>query len=150
MKERKVIYPGSFNPFTIGHADIVSRALSMADKVVIAIGYNVLKGKPEDMEMRIDSIRNLYRDDPRINVVSYGGLTSDLAREEGACALIRGVRDTRDFEYERALADANLKLGGIDTWILNCRPELGFVSSSLARELKALGKDPSPLLPPGK
>lgn len=145
--QRTVIYPGSFNPFTIGHADIVSRALALADNVVIAIGCNYRKETPTDIDSRIEKIRTLYDREPRVSVVSYGELTSDLARRLGACAIIRGVRDVRDYEYERSLADANLKLGGIDTWLLPARAELAYVSGSLARELESFGKDPSPLLP---
>lgn len=145
--ERTVVFAGSFNPFTIGHADIVERALKMAGRVVIAIGYNRDKGAPDDLETRLKAIQALYTDNPRIEVLTYSGSTADFAKGLGAVALVRGIRDTRDFEYERSLADANMKIGGIDTWFLTCKPELGYISSSLVRELQSLGKDVTGLLP---
>ena len=103
---RKALFAGSFNPFTVGHADIVKRGLELFDEVVIAIGEN--QDKPSaDIHERLQAIRDVYKDEPRVRVEVYHSLTVDFAREIGACALLRGVRTAQDFEYERQMADAN-------------------------------------------
>lgn len=141
---RKVLFAGSFNPFTVGHADIVKRGLELFDEVVIAIGEN--QDKPSaDIQERLQAIRDVYKDESRVRVEVYHSLTVDFAREIGACALLRGVRTAQDFEYERQMADANRALAGIETVVLFSLPELGFVSSSLVRDLKKHGVDTSAL-----
>ncbi len=141
---RKALFAGSFNPFTVGHADIVKRGLELFDEVVIAIGEN--QDKPSaDIQERLQAIRDIYIDEPRVQVEVYHSLTVDFAREIGACALLRGVRTAQDFEYERQMADANRALAGIETVVLFSLPELGFVSSSLVRDLKKHGADTSAL-----
>ena len=139
---RKALFAGSFNPFTIGHEDIVKRGLELFDEVVIAIGDN--QDKPcADISERLQAIRALYSNEPRVHVDVYHSLTADYAREIGACALLRGVRSMIDFEYERQLADANRALTGIETVVLFTRPELSHISSSLVRDLKRHGADVS-------
>ena len=141
---RKALFAGSFNPFTVGHADIVKRGLELFDEVVIAIGEN--QDKPSaDIQERLQAIRDIYIDEPRVRVEVYHSLTVDFAREIGACALLRGIRTAQDFEYERQMADANRALAGIETVVLFSLPELGFVSSSLVRDLKKHGADTSAL-----
>lgn len=142
---RKALFAGSFNPFTIGHKDIVERGLELFDEVVIAIGDN--QDKPsEDIDERLRVIRGVYKDEPRVRVDVYHSLTVDYAKEVGACALLRGVRSVADFEYERQMADANRALAGIETVVLFTRPELGYISSSLVRDLKKHGADVSALV----
>ena len=137
---RKALFAGSFNPFTIGHEDIVTRGLELFDEVVIAIGDN--QDKPSaDIDERLQTIRALYKNEPRVRVEVYHSLTVDFAREVGACALLRGVRSMFDFEYERQMADANRALTGIETVVLFTRPELSHISSSLVRDLKRHGAD---------
>lgn len=146
--ERTAVFAGSFRPFTIGHADIVHRGLRLFDRIIICIGVNY--DKPDDMntvQERTETIRGIYANEPRVTVESHYGITADFVRECGACALLRGVRSVKDYEYERDLADANLNLAGIDTVILYTRPQLGWVSSSLVRELQSHGCDVSKLLP---
>lgn len=139
---RKALFAGSFNPFTIGHEDIVKRGLELFDEVVIAIGDN--QDKPcADISERLQAIRALYSNEPRVHVDVYHSLTADYAREIGACALLRGVRSMTDFEYERQMADANRALTGIETVVLFTRPELSHISSSLVRDLKRHGADVS-------
>ncbi len=147
LQKRKALYPGSFNPFTKGHADIVARAAGLFDEVIIAIGFNSEKGKPDDLDERLENIRSLYSGNSKVRVESYSGLTVEYARQTGAKVLIRGVRDVKDFEYERNLADANRAISGIDTLLLTARPEYGFISSSLVRELEHYGYDVTPFLP---
>lgn len=142
---RKALFAGSFNPFTIGHKDIVERGLELFDEVVIAIGNN--QDKPsEDIDERLRVIRGVYKDEPRVRVDVYHSLTVDYAKEIGACALLRGVRSVADFEYERQMADANRALTGIETVVLFTKPELGYISSSLVRDLKKHGADVSALV----
>ena len=119
----------------------------MFDKVVIAVGYNSEKGGCATVEERVAAIEACYKGDSRVEVRSYTGLTMDFAREVGADVLLRGVRNIKDFEYERELADVNRQLGGIDTVLLVSEPGYSSVSSSVVRELMRYGKDVSGLLP---
>lgn len=141
------LFPGSFDPFTLGHADIVKRALGIFDEIVIAVGYNENKAGWMPVEERVSTIRKLYADEPRIIVESYTGLTVDFAKECGAAAIIRGVRTTADYEFEMQLADVNRQLTGIETILLPASPQLASLSSSVVRELAHFGHDISALLP---
>lgn len=144
---RTAIFPGSFDPFTIGHKDITDRALEIFDRVVIGIGYNENKTSFTDVNLRVDTIRRIYEEDPRVSVEKYSGLTVDFARLHGARFIIRGLREVKDFEYERNLADTNAAISDIETVFLVARPELGFVSSSMVRELARNGFDIARFLP---
>lgn len=141
------IFPGSFDPFTIGHDALVRRVLNMVDELYIAIGVNTQKHAMFPLEERMERIATLYKNEPRIHVVSYEGLTSDFAQSIGAQFIIRGVRSTIDFEYERNIADTNRMLTGIDTLILISEPQYAAISSSMVRELAHFGKDINPYLP---
>ena len=144
---KKGLFPGSFDPFTRGHDDIVKRALGLFDEVIIAAGYNESKKGWLTPEERVRTISKLYADEPRITVESYTGLTVDFAREHGVTAIIRGVRTTADFEYEMQMADVNRQLAGIETILLPASPQLSSISSSIVRELAHFGRDVSSLLP---
>lgn len=146
-RERIALFPGSFNPFTRGHASIVERGLALFDRIVIAVGVNPAKSTPETIEERLGSIRRLYVGEARVSVVAYDGLTVDAARSHGASFLLRGVRSVRDFEYERDMADINRRLSGVETVLLYSLPELAAVSSSIVRELDHFGADISEFLP---
>lgn len=143
----KVLFPGSFDPFTSGHADVVKRALGIFDEIVIAVGYNENKTGWMPVEERVNSIRKLYADEPRVIVESYTGLTVDYAKERGITTIIRGVRTTADFEFEMQLADVNRQLTGIETVLLPASPQLASFTSSVVRELAHFGRDISPFLP---
>lgn len=145
---RIALFPGSFNPFTRGHESLVTRALSICDGVTIAIGINIEKMNA-DTESRVRAIRDLYAGDPRIDVVTYSELTGELAKRLGCAFILRGVRNTSDFEYEMNMADTNRRLFGIETVLLPALPELAWISSSTARELERFGHDISELLPSG-
>ena len=144
------IFPGTFDPFTIGHDALVRRALNIVDELYIAIGINTEKRTMLTLEERLERIAALYKDEPRIHVVSYEGLTTDFAQSIGAKFIIRGVRSTIDFEYERNIADINRMLTGIDTILLISEPEYAAISSSMVRELAHFGKDISKYLPTRK
>ena len=145
--ERTALFAGTFDPFTKGHHALVLRALAMFDKVVVAVGRNMGKKCLFSVEQRVEAIEKLYAADKRVEVMAYDGLTMDLAKEIGATALLRGVRNTKDFEYEREIADMNFRIGGIETVLLMSEPEHASISSSIVRELMNYGKDVTALLP---
>lgn len=144
---RTAIFPGTFDPFTIGHNALVRRALQLVDELYIAIGINTEKRTMFSLEERTERIATLYKEEPRIHVVSYEGLTTDFAQSIGAQFIIRGVRNTIDFEYERNIADVNRMFTGIETLLLISEPEHAAISSSMVRELAHFGKDIKSFIP---
>ena len=145
--KRVALFPGSFDPFTRGHESIVRRALPLFDKFVIAIGVNADKRSFMTMEQRKAWIESVFKDDPQVEVVTYTGLTVDVAREVGAKFIVRGVRLIQDFENEKHLAEVNRDLTGIETILLYTLPEYSHISSSIVRELYRYGQDVSVYLP---
>jgi len=143
----KAVFPGTFDPFTVGHYDIVSRGLTFADEIVIAVGVNELKHTLTDLDERLEAISELFVNEPRVSVAAYDGLTTDFAASIGAKFILRGVRNISDFEYERNMADINRHLSGIETVLLFSSPELAYISSSMVRELIHLGKPVDEFLP---
>lgn len=146
---KRAIFPGTFDPFTIGHYSVVSRALTFMDEIVIGIGINENKNTYFPIEKRVDMIRTFYRDEPRIKVMAYNSLTIDFAREVDAQFIVRGIRTVKDFEYEETIADINRKLAGIETILLFTEPELTCISSTIVRELLTFKKDISMFIPKG-
>jgi len=145
---KTALFPGTFRPFTIGHADMVTRALDIFDRVIICLGVNYEKADtPESVESRLKTIGDIYASNPRVEVTARQGLTVDAVKELGADAILRGVRSVKDYEYERDMADANRALAGVETVILVARPELAFISSSLVNDLKSHGLDASQFIP---
>ncbi|MBF0944354.1 MAG: pantetheine-phosphate adenylyltransferase [Alloprevotella sp.] len=144
---RIAIFPGSFDPFTIGHASIVRRGLEMFDKIVIGVGYNANKRSFLTPEERVAAIEKVYASESRVKVVAYDNLTADLARREQARFVLRGIRSVKDFEYERDIAGINHRLSGVETVLLFTEPHYADISSTIVRELLAFGKDVSEFLP---
>lgn len=141
-------YAGTFNPFTIGHKSIVDRALTIFDRVIIGVGYNIHKpASASDADRRAVAIREIFAAEPRVEVVCYGTLTTEAARKAGADLLLRGVRSCTDFEYERNIAEVNRRLSGMETLIMLSLPEHDCISSSVVRELQSFGADTTPYLP---
>lgn len=148
--ERIAIFPGSFDPFTRGHQAVVEEALKLFDRVVIAIGHNLAKRGLLTTEARKRLIESIYVAEPRVEVTLYTSLTGIEARRVGATAMIRSVRSSADFDYERTIERANREIfPDIATVILLAPAELEYISSSLVRELHAFGQDTSSLLPEG-
>lgn len=143
------IFPGTFDPFTIGHHSLVKRSLELVDEIVIAIGKNDAKKSYFSLEERIEMIRSLYKNDSRISVHAYDSLTVDFAREVGATFIVRGIRSVNDFEYEKTIADMNRKISGIETFVLFTEPELTHISSTIVRELLRFGYDVGQFVPEG-
>ncbi|KAA6321684.1 Phosphopantetheine adenylyltransferase [termite gut metagenome] len=146
---KRAIFPGTFDPFTIGHDSIVRRTLQIVDEVVISIGINENKNTYFSLEKRLDAIQRFYKDQPQVLVMSYDSLTADFAQQVNARFIIRGIRTVKDFEYEETIADINRKLSGIETILLFTEPELTCISSSIVRELLSYGKDIGRFLPEG-
>ncbi len=142
----KLLFPGSFDPFTIGHADLVERALGMGCDVVIAIGINEQKKPLFSLEQRLEAIKQHYSGKARVSVVSYRGLTVDAVRENGCDAILRGIRSVTDYDQERNMADVNRTIEGVETVLLVAGPSVQHVSSSLVRELMSFGRDAGDLM----
>ena len=146
--KRIALFPGSFDPFTKGHKNIVERTLqSLADEVIIAVGKNAEKKGAQTVEQRIETIQKIFEGEGRVRVVAYEGLTIDFAKSVNADFIVRGVRNVKDFEYEREIADVNRQLSGIESVLLYTQPEYASISSSIVRELMSYGKDVSEFLP---
>ena len=146
---RRAIFPGTFDPFTIGHYSIVTRALTFMDEVTLGIGINENKNTYFPIEKRVEMIQKLYKNEPRIKVMSYDCLTIDFAQQVDAQFIVRGIRTVKDFEYEETIADINRKLAGIETILLFTEPELTCISSTIVRELLSYNKDISMFIPEG-
>lgn len=147
--KRIALFPGTFDPFTIGHESLVRRGLMLADELVIAIGVNEAKKTFFPLEKRLKTIRDFYKDEPRIRVECYEGLTVDFACRIGAKYILRGVRSVNDFEYEKATADINRAISGIETFVLFTEPHFTHISSTLVRELLRYGCDITKFIPKG-
>lgn len=138
---------GSFDPFTIGHQSVVARALRLFGHLVIGVGVNSGKRTLLTPEQRVRAIASLYADEPRVSVDSYADLTVDFARRHHAAFVVKGVRNVRDFEYEREQADINRRLTGLETVLLYAEPGMDSISSSVVRELLRFGHDVRQLVP---
>ena len=141
------VFTGTFDPFTIGHQNIVERALPLFDKLVIAVAVSQLKHTQKEISERLNNIQALYADNGNIKVVAYSDLTVDMAKREGANFIVRGVRSVKDFEYEREQADINRQLSGVETILLYSEPQYASISSTMVRELQHFGVDVSTYLP---
>ena len=140
------LFPGSFNPFTKGHANIVSRSLNMFDEVIIGIGINSEKAQ-SNTEGIVQYIENIYKEEPRVKVITYNTLTADVVKKENATCIIRGIRNDVDLKYESEIAQVNYTLFKVETIFLLASPELKEISSSIVRELQKFGKNITDLLP---
>lgn len=146
---RRAIFPGTFDPFTIGHLSIVQRGLRMLDEVIIAIGRNESKRTYFTAEERLQMLEELFADEPRVKVICYDKLTIEVAQEYNADFLLRGIRTVTDFEYEKTIADVNRKLSGVETLVLYTEPEHTHISSTIVRELLRYGKGVDLFVPAG-
>lgn len=149
-KSRVALFPGSFDPFTVGHEDIVRRALSLFDRVVVAVGINPAKRGLLEADARVRLIERVFVDEPRVEVSSYEGLTVEECRRVGAEWIVRGVRGASDFEMERTNAMVNgVVAPEVETMMICTRSEYEIVSSSVVRELLRFGGDVSQFMPEG-
>jgi len=143
------LFPGSFDPFTKGHEDIVLRGLNIFDEIIIAIGHNTKKHvRYFDIDLMVQRLNNHYKDQPEISVVVYNELTAELARKHQANYLLRGLRNTTDFEYENSIAQLNRTLNHeLETVFLITTPKYAHINSSIIREVHQYGGDVSEYLP---
>ncbi len=142
------LFPGTFDPLTLGHTDIIERALPLFDKLVIGIGRNSSKVPMFSEEQRLQWISEIYKDEPRVEGIVYEGLTVDCCKKVNARFILRGIRYVNDFEYEKAIADMNRSLApDIETIFLTCLPQFTSVASTLVRDVLRNGGDVSQFLP---
>lgn len=144
---RKAIFPGSFDPITLGHFDIIKRALPLFDEIVVAIGINAEKKYMFSLEDRKKFIEESFQDEPKVSVVSYEGLTIDLCHKLGAQFILRGLRNPADFEFEKAIAHTNRQLSDIETVFLLTAIDTSHISSSIVRDVIRNGGDYTFLVP---
>ncbi len=147
---RKAVFPGSFDPITTGHVDIVRRALPLFDQVIIAIGVNSQKQALFGLDQRMNWIRDVFKDEPKVVVDTFEGLTINFCKKVDAHYLIRGIRSAADFDYEKTISQLNHIIGDdLETVFLVSSPEYSFISSTIVREIIKGKGDASPFLPPG-
>jgi pantetheine-phosphate adenylyltransferase len=146
-KPVKAVFPGSFDPITNGHIDVAMRGLKMFDELIIAVGDNQAKSQLFSAQERVEMIREIFKDQKRVSVESYTGLTVEYARRAGAAVMLRGLRNLTDVQYEFQLAMTNRAVAGIETVFVMTSEHYGFVSSTLIREVATLGGDVSELIP---
>lgn len=148
MSVRLAIYPGSFDPPTHGHIDVVERAAKLFDRLIVSVGVNSSKSPLLNLDLRLEVLRKCVEDLPNVEIDSFDGLLIDHARRHGAAAIVRGLRATGDFEYEFQLAMVNRRLGeSVETVFLATKWEYSYLSSSIVREVALLGGDYSGLVP---
>ncbi|NME70173.1 pantetheine-phosphate adenylyltransferase [Flammeovirga aprica] len=145
--KRIAFFPGTFDPFTKGHEDIALRGAQLFDEVVIGIGHNTKKKRFFPAEEMKTLIEDYFKDNKSIRVILYQELTAKVAKDLGACVLLRGLRNTTDFEYENSIAQANRYVNGIDTVFIYTSPEFSHLSSSIIRELHKFGHSVSEFVP---
>ena len=146
--QRIALFPGTFDPITLGHTDIINRALPLFDKLYIGIGRNANKQPMFSEEQRMNWIKSIYINNDKVEVVVYEGLTVDCCKKIGANFILRGIRYVNDFEYEKAIADMNRSIAdNIETVFLTCLPQYTSVASTLVRDVLKYGGDVSKFLP---
>jgi pantetheine-phosphate adenylyltransferase len=145
---RKALFPGSFDPFTKGHEDIVRRSLFLFDEVIVAIGNNSNKVRYFALDMMVAKIQETFKADPRVSVQVFQGLTADYARQQDAGFIVRGLRNTTDFEYENSISQANHHVNpGLETVFLITTPSLSAITSTIVRDLHRYGASVDAFIP---
>lgn len=146
--QRICLFPGTFDPVTLGHVDIITRALPLFDRIVVGIGTNTGKTPMFTTDQRLHWIKSLFADQPTVECATYEGLTIDYCRQIKARFILRGIRYVSDFEYEKTIADANRQLDNqIETIFLTCEPKYTSVASTIVRDILRNGGDASAFLP---
>ncbi len=143
------VFPGSFDPITSGHVDIVKRALPLFDKIIVAVGVNSVKKYLFDLEQRVEWLEKVFENEPKVEIGKFEGLTAHYCKEIGSQYLIRGLRNASDFDYEKTISQLNSIVGDeLETLFLISRPAYSHISSTIVREIIKGGGDASPFLPP--
>jgi len=144
---KRALFPGSFDPLTLGHYDIINRGVTLFDEVIVAIGVNAEKKYMFSLEERKRFVEDAFADEPRIKVVTYKGLTVEFCKEIGVGFILRGLRNPADFEFEKAIAHTNRKLSKIETVFLLTAAKTSFISSSIVRDVIKNNGDYTKLVP---
>lgn len=147
MSKNIAVFPGSFDPLTLGHVDIIQRALPLFEKLIIAIGVNSEKRSMFSLKDRITAIKETFKDELKIDVLSYNGLTVDFCKSVNANHIVRGLRNPADFEFEKAIANTNRALSDMDTVFLLTSSGKSFISSSIVREIVKYNGDITKFVP---
>ena len=144
---KKAVFPGSFDPITLGHVDLIYRGLEIFDEIIIAIGVNADKKQLFSLEDKIQQIKNTFKNEPRIKVTSYKGLTVDFCKSVNSKYMLRGLRNSSDFNYEQSIAQTNSSLSSIESVFLISSPQLIHISSTIVRDIIRNGGDYKSLVP---
>jgi pantetheine-phosphate adenylyltransferase len=144
---RRAVFPGSFDPITLGHVDIITRALPLFDEIIVAIGINADKKYMWTLDERKAFLQDTFKDFKKVRVGTYTGLTADYCKKEEAQFILRGLRNTTDFTYEQTIGQANEQNFGVDSIFLMGSPEMSYVSSTVVRDIARNGGDYSKLVP---
>lgn len=148
MSKKIAVFPGSFDPITLGHIDLVKRAISLFDEIIIAVGINSSKKTLYDLDKRITWLEKVFQNEPTVSVGSFSGLTVNFCKEKGARYLLRGLRNASDFDYEKTISQLNHIIGDeLETVFLISKPEFSHVSSTIVREIIKGGGDVSAFVP---
>lgn len=148
MLQRICLFPGTFDPVTLGHVDIINRALPLFDKIVVGIGVNSAKNPMFSAEQRMAWFKEIYKDESKVESTAFEGLTVNFCKTIGAKFILRGIRFVSDFEYEKSIADANRTMDkNIETVFLTGEPKYTSVASTIVRDILKNGGDASPFLP---
>ncbi len=146
---RRAVFPGSFDPITLGHVDIIERALPLFDEIIVAIGINAEKKYMWSLDDRKSFLEKTFGNEPKIRVATYTGLTAEFCKTAGAQYILRGLRNASDFAYEQTIAQANDNAFGVDSLFLMGSPEMSYISSTVVRDIARHGGDYSSFVPPG-
>ena len=146
---RRAVFPGSFDPITLGHVDIVERALPLFDEIIVAIGINANKKYMWSLEQRMEFLKSTFANEPKIRVSSYEGLTANFCKEQGAEFILRGLRNPLDFSYEKTISQSNLRVADIESVFLISSPGTSHISSTIVRDIARNGGDFSMFVPDG-
>lgn len=144
---RKAVFPGSFDPVTLGHVDIIQRALPLFDEIILAIGTNSGKNYMFSLEERLEFLKKTFEEEPRIKVMTYSGLTVDFCKEQEALFILRGLRNGQDLEFEKAIGQTNFRMSGIETIFLITSSGKSHISSTIVRDVIRNGGDFSFMVP---
>ena len=144
---KKAVFPGSFDPITLGHLDIIERALPLFDEIILAIGENADKKAMFSLEERVHFLKETFKDEPKISVNTYKGMTVDFCRSQKAQFILRGLRNSNDFEFEKVIGQTNYKLSGVETVFLISSSGKGHISSTVVRDVIRNGGDYSFMVP---
>lgn len=144
---RRAVFPGTFDPITLGHLDIINRALPLFDELIIAIGVNADKKTMFPLEKRMEFIEEFYKNENRIKITSYTGLTAKFCLDQNAQFILRGLRNTTDLNYEQPIAQTNFKMTGVESVFLISSPEVSNISSTIVRDVMRNNGDYSQLVP---